>query len=88
MKGYVYILRSSKNNRFYIGSTNNVVNRLNKHNLGLVKSTRNFRPYTIELSQMYNSITQAKLIEYKIKKLKRKDYLEKIIKDGYIKMGR
>jgi putative endonuclease len=84
---FVYILRSLRNNRFYIGSTNNVNKRLVKHNQRLVRSTRNFRPYKIELSQEYDTLTQAKQIEYKIKRLKRKDYISKMIKDGYIKMG-
>ena len=40
----------------------------------------------LALSQQYASLKQARKIEYKLKKLKRKDYIEKIIKDGYIKM--
>lgn len=87
MKGYVYILRSLKNQRFYIGSTIDVNNRFKKHQDGLVFSTKRNRPYKIELTQEYSTITQAKQIEYRIKNLKRKDYIEKIIKDGYIKMS-
>lgn len=87
MKGYVYILRSQKRNRFYIGSTINFNNRFQKHNKGLVKSTKNLRPLKIELVQEYETITLAKKIENKIKKLKRKDYIEKMIKDKIIKLG-
>jgi len=86
MNGYVYILRSLKNYRFYIGSTVNVDSRLKMHNKGFVLSTRNSRPYKIELIQKYSTITKAKQIEYKIKKLKRRDYIEKIVRDGYIRM--
>lgn len=37
---YVYFLKSLRNNDLYIGSTENVFNRLKKHNLGEVKSTQ------------------------------------------------
>jgi len=38
------------------------------------------------LSQEYDSLEMARSIERRIKKLKRKNYIEKIVKDGYIKM--
>ncbi len=37
-------------------------------------------------SQEYETLTQALYIERKLKSLKRKDYIEKIIKDGKIKI--
>ena len=86
MKGYVYILRSLKNSHFYIGSTINMVNRIEKHNKGLVRSTRNTRPYKVELVKEYSTLTKAKQIEYKIKKLKRREYIEKMIRDKNITM--
>ncbi len=86
MEGYVYILKSLKNNRYYIGSTTNIDNRLKMHNNGRVQSTKNNRPYKIELLQKYKTIKEAKQIEYRIKKLKRKDYIHRMITDGYIKM--
>jgi putative endonuclease len=88
MKGYVYILRSVKTNLFYIGSTTNVKERLNRHNKGEVLATRNFKPWNLEFFQEYETIGKARKIELKLKNLKRKDYIEKIIKDRCIKMGR
>ncbi len=84
---FVYILKSLKTNRFYIGSTINFEKRFNKHQLGYVKSTKNGRPWKKLLVQKYNSIKQAKMIEYRLKKLKRKDYIEKIIKDQKINLS-
>ena len=40
MSYYVYILQSMKDNKSYIGSTSNLVARLNFHNSGLQRSTR------------------------------------------------
>lgn len=86
-KGFVYILRSLKNNRFYIGSSNNIETRFNQHQSGYVKATRYIRPLRLELFQEYGSINLARAIEQKLKNLKRKDYIENILKDGFIKMG-
>ncbi len=41
---YTYILVSKKNGKFYTGTTNNVKNRVEQHNKGLVMSTRYMRP--------------------------------------------
>jgi len=38
------------------------------------------------LTQQYATLLEAKKIEKKLKKLKRKDYIENIIRDGYIKI--
>ena len=41
---YVYILRSRKDNDFYIGCTNDIKKRLELHNSGKVESTKNRKP--------------------------------------------
>jgi len=83
---YVYILQSIKNHLYYIGSTKNIELRIEKHNKGYVPSTKNMRPWRLAFSQGYESQQLAKNIEYRLKKLKRRDYIEKIIEDKYIKM--
>jgi len=45
---FVYILRSVKDKKLYIGSTNDVQRRLTEHNSGKVDSTKNRIPFTIE----------------------------------------
>ena len=37
---YVYVLKSSKDGKFYVGYTKDLKNRLSLHNRGKVKSTR------------------------------------------------
>lgn len=85
-KGFVYILQSLKNNRFYIGSTTNIDIRLKQHNQGAVKATKNIRPLRLVFKQGYPKIQIAKKIELRLKKFKRRDFIVKIIKDGRIKM--
>jgi len=82
----VYILKSIRNRRYYVGSTINFQHRLEEHRKGKVRSTKGLCPFEVVFVQNFDSITKAKQIEYRIKKLKRKDYIERIIKDKFIKM--
>jgi putative endonuclease len=86
-KGSVYILKSLKNNSFYIGSSKDVNRRLRMHNDGLVKATRYLRPFVLMFFQEYDNITDARRIEYKLKKFKSKYILHRIISDRVIKLG-
>ncbi len=84
---FVYIIQSLKTGRYYIGSTTNYVKRLQAHNNGRVYSTKSYRPFVVKLIQKYASLSQARKIEYRLKALKRKDYLDKIVNEGIIKMS-
>ncbi len=85
MNGFVYILRDD-NHRFYIGSTSDIKRRVKAHNNGHTQTTRNMTNPTLVLVQEYATLNDARNIERRIKKLKRKDYIENMIKVGYIKM--
>jgi len=41
---YTYVLRSHLDNKLYTGWTDDLIDRVKKHNLGLVKSTKYRRP--------------------------------------------
>ena len=43
----VYVLKSEIDGRFYVGMTENLVNRLREHNLGRTKSTKGYRPWIV-----------------------------------------
>jgi len=85
MKGYVYILKDD-NGRFYIGSSRKPMERYEKHMSGSVFTTHRMKNPKIVFIQEFDSYKAANKIEKKLKGLKRKDYIEKILKDGYIKM--
>jgi len=87
MIGYVYILRSLKNGRLYIGSTQDIKKRISKHNSGNVVATRNIRPLKLEYYQEYDNVGLARNIERRLKNFKRKDFIEKIIREKIIKSG-
>ena len=85
MPAFVYILKDN-DGKLYIGSTNDLKRRLHQHDIGHTQTTRNMNGPKVVFSQEYDNLEQARKIERRLKKLKRKDYIQKIIADGYIKM--
>ncbi len=85
MFGFLYILKDEEG-KFYIGSTDNLERRIHQHKIGHTQTTKRMKNPIPVFNQEYPSLEQARKIENKLKKLKRKDYIEKIIKDGYIKI--
>jgi len=69
---YVYILLSQKDNKRYIGFTDNLDRRLNEHNSGLVKSTKNRRPLILIYKEEFKDKFDAMKREKKIKAKKGK----------------
>ncbi|OGG43390.1 hypothetical protein A3G50_02475 [Candidatus Jorgensenbacteria bacterium RIFCSPLOWO2_12_FULL_42_11] len=87
MKGFVYILQDKTSGKFYIGSTNDIERRLYQHNHGHTITTKRMRKIILIFHQEFPSLEIARRIERKLKRLKRRDYIEKIISDGFIKLG-
>lgn len=79
MPFYVYILRSQATQRYYIGSTNDLVLRLKQHNAGKVRSTRNQGPYRLVYSEAYASRQLAYQREYQIKQYKSGQAFKKLV---------
>jgi putative endonuclease len=59
MNYFSYILFRKKDKRYYYGSTNNIVNRLKRHNKGEVKSTKNRIPLTLHFSESFSNRSEA-----------------------------
>ena len=81
-KSGVYILQSIKNQRYYIGSTNNLERRLSEHGRGLVNATKALRPLALQLFIPCSSITDARQAEYRLKKYKSKKIVVKVLASG------
>ncbi|MDD5432742.1 MAG: GIY-YIG nuclease family protein [Candidatus Omnitrophica bacterium] len=64
---YVYILKSKKDENFYIGSTNDLDRRLNEHNSGLVFSTKSRKPFGLVYYEAYKSEKDARKREHNLK---------------------
>ena len=65
---YVYILKSLKDEKLYIGSTNDLKRRLSEHNNGLNRSTKARRPFEIRYYEACASEYDARKREYALKK--------------------
>ena len=65
---YVYVLVSKKDGKLYIGSTNNLKKRFEKHNKGLVPSTKPRRPFVLAYYEAYADENDARIRESNLKK--------------------
>ncbi|MEQ8424349.1 MAG: GIY-YIG nuclease family protein [Cyclobacteriaceae bacterium] len=78
---WVYVLRSLKDDSFYIGQTNNLGTRLARHNSGTEKYTRTKAPWEIMWSVELESRSEAMRLERKLKNMKSRkrilDFIEK-----------
>ena len=81
---YTYILFSAKHSRFYIGQTDNILRRIERHNNGLVKSTKPYKPWEIVGYIEKTSRKDAVILEKKLKNLNTED-LKKFIKKYFDK---
>jgi putative endonuclease len=80
---YVYILYSEKCDRFYIGYSENIEARLERHNQGMVTATRNCKPYCIKASKAFPTDIDARREELRLKKQKSRKYLEWLIQGNW-----
>ena len=68
MFSYVYILQSHLNNeRFYIGLTDDLHDRLRRHNAGEVAHTSKFRPWRIKTAIAFSDRERAAAFESYLK---------------------
>jgi len=65
---YVYILKSSSVDSFYIGYTNDLRRRLYEHNVGLSKSTRGKSPWVLIYYEAYRDKEDAIVRERRLKR--------------------
>ena len=70
MNYYVYLIlsKSTKTNISYVGYTNNLINRLKKHNSSSGAKFTRGRKWEIIYSKKYNNKSTALREEYKLKK--------------------
>jgi putative endonuclease len=64
---YVYLLKSKKDKKCYIGSTNDLKRRFKEHNTGEVFSTKSRRPLSLIYYESFRSEKDARLREKKLK---------------------
>jgi putative endonuclease len=78
MKYFVYILKSLKDNKRYVGFTSNIDLRINEHNSGNVRSTKDRRPLELIYFEAFTSKKEAMQREKFFKTGKGREYLNSI----------
>ena len=81
---WVYILKSIKDKRQYIGSTINIERRVRQHNNGYVQSTKSRRPLVLMAYEYFDKIRDAAQWEKRYKRSH--DWLLRKIKSGSVKI--
>ena len=64
----VSLLKSQRDGKCYLGSTNNLRERLHAHNTGNVRSTRNRTPFVLVYYEAYAAEHDARMRESQLKK--------------------
>jgi putative endonuclease len=79
MPYFVYILQSIKDKTYYVGSTQDLDSRLERHNQGRVNYTKPKRPWKLIYSEEHPDRTSAAKREYEIKRHKSREFIEELI---------
>jgi putative endonuclease len=79
MPFHLYIIQSQKDDSFYIGTASDLTERINRHNQGRSKFTKNKRPWKLVYYEPHPDRSNAMKREYALKRRKSKDYINKLI---------
>lgn len=74
-----YILYSISHDRYYIGHCSDLHERLMRHNMGKVISTKVFAPWVLRYEEKYQAKPEAARREREIKSKKSRKYIEWLI---------
>jgi len=67
---FVYILESQVDESKYIGQSQNLEDRIIKHNLGYIQSTASNKPWKLYAHKIVSSRSESVKLEKKLKNLK------------------
>ena len=77
---FIYIIYSIKIDQYYIGQTENLENRLYRHNNSGSKSTKKAKDWTLKYTEVFTTRSLAVKRETEIKGKKSRSYIESLIK--------
>jgi putative endonuclease len=80
MSYIVYILRSQKDGTYYVGTTRNLAQRVDKHNSGASLFTRSRRPWEVVYVEEHPSVREALARERAVKRRKSRKYIDSLIR--------
>jgi putative endonuclease len=74
----VYVLRSLTDGKRYVGMSKDVVRRLQEHNSGRVRSTRNRAPFEVVYQEQFHLPNEARRQEKYFKTASGRRFLDKV----------
>ena len=77
-----YILYSKSIDKYYVGHTQNLDDRLKRHNQGRSKSTKNGLPWIVVYTETFQTKSEAYQWEMLIKGQKSRLYIERLIESA------
>ena len=80
MAYFVYIIESLKHGTYYVGSTQNLTERLERHNQGRSTYTKGKRPWKLLYSEEHPDRSSASIREKEIKSRKSKSYIKTLVR--------
>jgi putative endonuclease len=78
---YVYVIKSIKDGKIYVGHTNNLTKRYKQHNQGLVKATNSRKPFRLLYYEACNILKDATSREKSLKTGFGRAYLKRRLSD-------
>lgn len=76
---FVYVLYSEPYDRYYVGQTDNLERRFERHNAGMVFSTKPYKPWNLVYFEEFQTRSEAVKREREIKKQKSRKYIESFL---------
>ena len=83
-RGYLYILRSEKSGRYYVGSAVDPDRRLREHNTGHVRATCGRGPWQRIALLCFSDSATARKAESYLKSLKSRTMIEKVVDGSFV----
>ena len=81
MEYFVYILKSEKDGRLYKGHTSNLESRMEEHTSGKTKSTKGYRPWSLQYFEKFETREEAINREKYFKTGIGREFLNKLLKN-------
>lgn len=78
-----YILEC-KDGTFYVGSANNLIRRLNEHEMGQSSHTKSRLPIKLVYKKEFNNLKEAREFEYFVKRQRNKKFYLKLINGAFV----
>ena len=80
MSHFVYIIKSLKDGRYYVGSTQDLSERMERHNQGRSTYTKSKKPWKLVYTEQHPDRSSATKREKEVKSKKSKEYIENLVR--------